>query len=190
MGWKKKILDVLAEKPLVVSVLIDRLGFSLESTGMDASTRYVGGLKPLHGSFLDSTAQHVLGRMVRLGDVHYRRASNLSNWYGLPGQPWPRSSRPRKRTLDRLLKEVFSFLPAVAIAVIDAPSEIGEADMWVEFCPFVLLMTEDGWELADGDPICNWCSNTFTKKYPMDVDPKVIARKIVLELKKQKLRGD
>ncbi len=183
MNWKNEILKVLRKKPLRSGDLIAALGFDGVMSVIDVATRVTEGLKPLRGSFLDSTAQRVLGRLVHHGEVIWQRAANMDNWYRLPGQKFPRLAAPRKRTLKDLVREIRKILPANAGVEWTSVDSMGDVDVWVEFCPFVLSMEEDGWELADGDPICNWCGNTFSNKYPMDVDAKVIVRKIRRELR-------
>ncbi len=84
-----------------------------------------------------------------------------------------------KRTLKSLFDEVLALLPAGAINAEWADVVIDPDDAWVEFYPFVLSKLEDGWELADGDPICNWAGQTFGDHYPEDADAKLIAERIV-----------
>ncbi len=100
----------------------------------------------------------------------------------------------RKRTLKQMTKAVLKLLPPrfthVWVRDKKVPIEnktiwntIEDDDVWVDFCPFVLSRTKKGWELADGDPVCNWCGNSFTKIYPVDVDASVIAKKVMQQWK-------
>jgi len=131
--------------------------------------------------------------MVRSGEVLWQRAANLDNWYSLPDQDLPEEAAPRRRSLKQIMKEIFASLPKRVVDDDDPERDewrrnlaaVGDNDTWVEFCPFVLSMHEDGWELADGDPICNWAGNTFEKVYPVDVAAAVVARRIRRELKKK-----
>ncbi len=100
------------------------------------------------------------------------------------------------RTLKQMMKELFKVLPPILVYKNSIPDghicnywkqnveDIEDDHVWVNFCPFVLTRHEDGWELAD-DPFCSWAFNTFSQKYPMDVDVSVIARRIEEELKKE-----
>lgn len=182
MGWKQRITEVLADKPLVIGDLIERLGFDKGAASLDYFTRCSDGLKPLRGSFLGSQAQRVLGTLVKSREVIHRRSLDLCNWYKLPSQRWPKAATRRKRTLKSLLMEVLALLPEETDIERPDCNEVEDDDLWVELCPFVLSAISGGWELADGDPICNWCFNTFTVEYPLDVDAKVIARRIRKEL--------
>jgi len=166
----------------------------MASTSFDIETRFMDGLEPLSGSFYGSQAQRVLGGMVRRGEVEWQHAANMDNWYGLPEQEFPEGTAPRKRTLRSLMGEILSLMSEedfygkeeidarpdfqVKDEWVENFAEIKPDDAWVEFCPFVLTMHEDGWELADGDPICNWCFNTFTEMFPMDVEAATIVERM------------
>ncbi len=201
MGWKKKIQDILTTHGAVRSGdLIGHLGFDVSTTGFDLSTRCMSGLKPLNGSFLESRAQRVLATMVERNEVIWQRSANMDNWYKLPGQRFPKEAKPRARSLQSLAKEVLAcllrdlskklqdrFTEAHTLTIKEEWSECYGAsdsdDCWIQFYPCVISMDEDGWELADGEPTCNWAGHTFTKKYPTGVDAEKIARRILRELK-------
>jgi len=61
-------------------------------------------------------------------------------------------------------------------------NDIEPCDAFVEFCPFVLTASDGGWELADGDPICNWCCNTFSEEFTHDVAPQAILDRMLQSL--------
>jgi len=188
MKWEDKIVAALKSGPKKTGDLIEALGFDCQSTYFDNLTRMTGVVKPLHDSFVDSPAQRALGRMVKKGAVGWQRASNLDNWYKLPGQRFPREAKRRTRTLKALVTEVLDLMHDWAIEE-QIHIDIADNDCWVAFSPFVLSEHEDGWELADGDPICNWCGNTFEKVYPMDVPAEVIVRKIKRQIAIYKKEG-
>ena len=59
---------------------------------------------------------------------------------------------------------------------------IEPADTWVEFYPFALVAVRGGWELADGDPICDWCANTFREQFPHEVEPQALLDRMLQSL--------
>lgn len=187
---KKKILSVLADGPMASGDLVAALGFSAEASLFDAQTRFSNMLKPLSGSFIESSEQAVLGDMVSSGEVRWRQAENMDNWYALPGQRFP--CKERKRSLKSLVKEVLGIAGVKLRKKIEdfagekckeIVSAIEKDDCWAEVGPFVIEKREEGWGLLDGDPICNWCGNTFDKDYLMDVEAAKIVRKMQSQLK-------
>ena len=174
MGWKKEIECALT-RPMRIGELLLCLGFDEGATFFDVTTNLGNMFKPLNGSFVGSQAQRVLGEMVRKGYVEYQRAANMDNWYGLSGQRFPRVARKRSRTLREMAVAVYALTGDLVREKPDFDG-IGDADVWVEIEPFVLSLHEKGWEVADGDPVCNWCFNTFEKVFPMNVSPIKIAR--------------
>lgn len=181
---KERILKALSDKPLIIGDLIKKLGYSLGATGLDVATNINNMLKPLAGSFIDSLEQKELGVLVKSGDVHYIRAKNMDNWYKLPHQKWPEEVEIRERSLKQIMDELINKIPDDIKCKIELNniSNIKDGDLWVEFCPFVLSAYESGWELADGDPNCNWCGNTFTQVYDFDVDVEEIIDKITSKI--------
>lgn len=72
----------------------------------------------------------------------------------------------------------------------DSIYEIQPDSDWVEFCPFVLMAVPEGWELADGDPICNWCCNTFTERFPRDVETQEILDRMLRSVNEELIVTD
>lgn len=187
--WKDAVLNALRQSgPMRTGDLISALGFDSDATVSDIMTNVVRGLEPLSGSFRNSDAQSALGEMVESGTVVWRRAANLDNWYRLPEQDFPPEAAVRKRSLRQMMAEIVAALPSDFLdrfpeskrdQRLPKLGNIGQDDVWVDFCPFVLSAVAEGWELADGDPICNWCGNTFRRVFPLDVEAIEIAKVIL-----------
>jgi hypothetical protein len=98
--------------------------------------------------------------------------------------------KPRGREMKALMERLLPLVTDEMLKSFDGNrtewernvSDIEPGDSWVEFCPFVLTAEVDGWELADGDPICNWCFNTFTEKFPHDVEPQALLDRMLRSL--------
>jgi hypothetical protein len=67
-----------------------------------------------------------------------------------------------------------------------SPQDIGKKDVRHEFAlngaMISLTQEDDGFHLRDGDPICNWCGNTFDQRYPLDADASKLAARVLREL--------
>ena len=89
-----------------------------------------------------------------------------------------------RRTLKSLCAELSEVAPDIFPESGVAAIESGHR--FAEFHPFTVLVKDDGWELADGDPVCNWCFNTFFKSFDHDTP----AKKIVKFARKKKAQLD
>lgn len=176
---KSRIRQALDQGPLTSGDLVEKLGFDAHQSAFDAATA-IAGTSPLTGSFRDSDEQTTLAQMVESKEIIWRRAKNMDNWYALPGHNFPPEADVRKVNLASFVKDVIAALSPEVLDGIETMhvNDISDDDAWVEIFPFVIQMDEDGWELADGDPICNWAGNTFTEKFSIDVDPGDVAKLI------------
>ena len=200
---EKKVLKALQEGPLKVGDLIVELGYD---PVIDYWDRAIG--IETRASFSGSAEQAALVDLIERNEVKYRRDRCQDVWYLLPGQRLPRVkglSIPNFGTMCRrvyrhLSKALINRRPVGKDAVWHTFEICGDQLLKIHtevsgsphehFCyehpdfGVTLCLESNGFSLADGDPICNWCFNTFTKHYPGDVDPAVIARRIVKESKR------
>lgn len=188
-----KILTLLAESPIKAGDIIEALGYSVTDLLI---SRAIGDSFKRRGCWDGSPHQKALAKLVDSDAVLCVRDRSQDVWYKLPGQKLPPCDKPARRSFANMVCAVYRSLPdKVAGKNIEPKRDIGIDDVWhsfaeYEFLGVTLSIEGDGWELADGDPVCNWCGQTFTKKYPADVDPAIIARRIVRELKKQALQSE
>jgi len=137
-----------------------------------------------------SSEQKALGELVESGEVRYQRDRQQTVWYLLPGQELPDVEGPSVPSFRSICQKIYDLLSDTEVDQSHL-ADIGSDDCWHEFMEsggegsLTLELEGDGFSLADGDPICNWCGNTFTEHYPEDVDPATIVKRIVHELREQ-----
>lgn len=93
-----------------------------------------------------------------------------------------------RSSFQSIVKAVYKLL-GDHLRIGDGYGRCNRSDVWHEFTAkekphhcVTLQREEDGWHLRDGDPICNWCFNTFDKRYDFSTSPEVIAHRIRREL--------
>lgn len=185
---KRKVLRALESGPAKSSEIQERCGYDPVASYWDATV----GIET-RTSWQGSPEQKALGKLVAARDVLCRRDRCQNVWYLLHGQRLPRIEGPSIPAFPTLCRQIYELL-SPKVCNIQRRKILKKDDVWHTFIlagldvnddfGVTLQMDSGGWSLADGDPICNWCYQTFNVVYPFDTDPAALARRIEKELRR------